>query len=216
MTPFTSAGIPLPVKLAYSAFVALLIPVYATNYGFANFLYFCDIALFITLVGLWREDAFLVSMAAVGILASQLLWLVDYFAHFAGFSITGVTEYMFDSSKSLFLRSLSLFHGWLPVLLIYLVGRLGYDRRALAAWTVLAWVVLLVCYNFMPPPTPSPGNAAVNINYVFGVSDTAAQTWMPPLAWLSCLMVGLPALLYVPTHLALTRLWPGRRVPLAA
>ena len=49
----------------------------------------------------------------------------------------------------------------------------------------------------------------VNINYVHGMSDTAAQTWMPPRAWLATLMAGLPALLYWPTHLLLKK-WFGK------
>jgi hypothetical protein len=197
--------VPLSLKLAYTAFMAVLVPVYWTNYGPANFLYFCDVALILTLVGIWREDRLLVSMCAVGILAPQILWLADFLAHFAGLSITGMTGYMFDASKSLFLRGLSLFHGWLPLLLLYLVWCLGYDRRALVWWTVLAWVVLLVCYFFMPGPRPDPGNAAVNINYVHGFSDMSAQTWMHPWAWLALLMVGLPTLLFLPTHWILAR-----------
>ncbi len=42
-----------------------------------------------------------------------------------------MTDYMFKHENSLFLRGLSLFHGWLPFLLVYLVWQLGYDRRAL-------------------------------------------------------------------------------------
>ena len=48
----------------------------------------------------------------------------------------------------------------------------------------------------------------VNINYVHGMSDAVAQTLMPPLAWLGLLLVGLPAVLFAPTHLALRRLAP--------
>lgn len=203
-----SSRVPLGLKLGYTAFMAVLIPVYWTSYGAANFLFFCDIALILTLVGIWREDRLLISMCAVGILAPQILWLADLLAHLVGLSITGMTGYMFDASRSLFLRGLSLFHGWLPLLLLYLVLRLGYDRRALASWTALAWVVLLVCYLLLPGPRPDPGNAAVNINYVHGFSDTAAQTWMHPWAWLALLMIALPALLFVPTHLALSR-WKG-------
>lgn len=197
--------IPLWLKIVYSAFMAVLIPVYWGNYGPANFLYFCDIALILTLVGIWTESRLLISMCAVGILAPQVLWLLDFFAHFAGLKITGMTGYMFDQSKSLFLRGLSLFHGWLPLLLIYLVMQLGYDRRALKSWTVLAWVTVLVCYFLMPGPRPDPGNAAVNINYVHGFSDTAAQTWVHPLLWLATLMVVLPVMLFIPTHFALTK-----------
>ncbi len=61
-----------------------------------------------------------------------------------------------------------------------------------------------------PWPQGTAGNATtpVNINYVHGMSDDAAQTWMPPLAWLATLMAGLPALLYFPTHLALKKWFP--------
>jgi hypothetical protein len=201
----TASKIPLPLKLAYTAFMAVLIPVYWANYGPSNFLYFCDVALLITLVGVWREDKLLISMPAVGILAPQVLWIADYLAHFVGLNLIGMTDYMFDANKSMFLRGLSLFHGWLPLLLVYLVARVGYDRRALTAWTALAWALLLVCYFFMPPPMTNPGNAAVNINYVYGLSDTTRQTWMPSLAWLATLMIALPALLFVPTHLILQR-----------
>jgi hypothetical protein len=42
----------------------------------------------------------------------------------------------------------------------------------------------------------------VNVNYVFGVGATA-QTWMAPGLWLALLMVALPLLIYLPTHLLL-------------
>jgi hypothetical protein len=147
-------------------------------------------------------------MCAVGILAPQMLWVVDFLANLVGIRITGMTDYMMQSDRSLFLRSLSLFHGWLPFLLVFLVWRVGYDRRGLAAWTALAWALLLVCFFFMPPPHPDPGLTPVNINYVWGLSDAAPQTWVPPVIWLIGMMVALPALLFAPVHLLLRRFMP--------
>lgn len=201
----SESRIPFALKLAYTVFMAVLIPVYWRNYGPANFFYFCDVALILTLVGLWREDRLLISMCAVGIVAPQILWLADYLVHFVGLSVTGMTDYMFDQSKSLFLRGLSLFHGWLPLLLLYLVARVGYDGRALRWWTLLAWALILICYFLLPGPRPDPGNAAVNINYVHGFSDTAPQTWMHPLLWLATMAVVMPVVLFIPTHLVLQR-----------
>lgn len=91
-----------------------------------------------------------------------------------------------------------------------MVALLGYDRRALPGWTVLATLVLLVSYTLAPaPPAPAENpNLAVNLNYVHGLSDEQPQTWMHPLAWLALLMVALPTLLYLPTHLTLQRLFP--------
>jgi hypothetical protein len=200
--------LPLWLKLAYTAFMAVLLPVYWANYGPTNFLYFCDVALLITLVGVWIESPLLVSMCAVGILASQALWVVDFLSNLIGWPLTGMTDYMFAADHSLFLRGLSLFHGWLPFLLVYLVWRLGYDRRGFPAWTVLAWILMLICFFFVPPPRPDPGLTPVNINYVWGMSDTVAQTWMPPAVWLAGLIILLPVLLYAPVHFLLRRFMP--------
>ena len=52
--------IPLWVKLLYPAFVCALVPYYWVAYTPWNFLYFCDLALLITLAGLWLESAFLI------------------------------------------------------------------------------------------------------------------------------------------------------------
>ena len=61
-----------------------------------------------------------------------------------------------------------------------------------------------------PPAPPDDPNAAVNINYVHGLSDVKAQTWMHPWLWLAALLIGLPACLYLPTHLVLIRAFPRR------
>jgi hypothetical protein len=204
----SSNRLPLWLKLAYSAFLAVLLPVYWRNYGPTNFLYFCDLALIVTLVGIWIESPLLVSMCAVGILMPQTLWVVDFAFGLFGVSLTGLTDYMFERDRSLFLRGLSLFHGWLPFLLAALIWRLGYDRRAFAAWTGVTWILLPVCFFFLPPPNPNPGLTPVNINYVWGMSDHAAQSFVDPAVWLIGMMVGMPLLLYAPVHLLLMRVAP--------
>jgi len=204
-----ASRIPLWLKLGYCVFMAVLIPVYWHYYGSTNFLYFCDIALILTLAGIWLESPLLLSMCAVGIVASQALWVVDFLAHFVGVSLTGITDYMFEAHRSLFLRGLSLFHGWLPFLLVYLIWKVGHDRRAFVAWTGLAWMLILICFFFMPPPQPNPGLTPVNINYVWGPSDHAPQTWVSPWIWVAGLIIGLPVLLFAPVHFLLVRIMPA-------
>ena len=208
----TKRLLPLSVKLAYTAFMAILIPVYWINYGPTNFLYFCDMSLILTLAGMWLESPLLVSMCAAGILAPQTFWVLDFLGNLAGRPLVGMTDYMFNASTSLFLRGLSLFHGWLPFLLAWLVWRTGYDARAFKAWTALSIASILVCFFFMPPPRPDPGLTPVNINYVWGMSDTQAQTWVPAWAWVTGLIVGLPLLVFLPTHLFLSRYAPRATV----
>jgi hypothetical protein len=226
--------VPLLLKLLYTAFMAVMVPVYWYNWGPTNFLYFCDLALFLTLAAIWTENPLLASIPAVGILVPQAVWVADFLtrAH-----ITGMTDYMFDSNSSLFARGLSFFHGWLPFLLVYLVWRLGYDRRALVCWTLLAWAVMFVCYLWIPPPAPAdpsaPQTAApevrerswkwcgndppTNINYVYGFGD-AAQTWMAPHLYFALLLVAFPLCLYLPAHLILRALFGSadRRAVLAS
>ena len=80
------------LKLAYTTFVCVLVPYYWVTYTPWNFLYFCDIALLVTLAALWLESPFLVSTQAVGILLPQALWVVDFAARFvAGVHVTGMT-----------------------------------------------------------------------------------------------------------------------------
>ena len=206
--------VPWPVAAAFTAFLAVLIPVYWTFYGPTNFLYFCDVALFLTLISVWTHRALPASAAAVGILIPQAVWVVDFFVTLGGGRLLGMTDYMFQfrDSQELFLRGLSFFHFWLPFLLAYVVWKIGYDRRGLVVWTVLAWALMLVGYFLLPAPGDVPPDAPgadlipVNVNYVFGPSTAEAQTWMPPLAWLATLLVGLPALVFVPTHVALRAL----------
>jgi hypothetical protein len=205
------SALPLSLKVAYSAFMAVLIPVYWYWYGLTNFLYFCDVALILTLVGVWRESRLLISMCAVGIIVPQMLWVLDFLGTMLGLPITGMTAYMFVPTSSLFLRGLSLFHGWIPFLLLYLVAKLGYDRRGLPAWTLLAWALIAVAFLFLPGPRPDAGLTPVNVNYVWGLSDAAAQSWMHPYAWLALLVIGMPALFFFPSHLLLQRFFTNAR-----
>jgi hypothetical protein len=204
-----SGSIPLWVKIVYSAFLAVMIPNYLRVYGPTNFLYFCDVAAFLTLIALWTENALLASAAAVGILLPQFLWVLDFAAQFIGLKITGMSAYMSNPKIPAFTRAISLFHGWLPFFLLYIVKRLGYDLRAFAVWVSLACVLMLVCYFWMPLPGERPAGSLkpVNINYVYGFSDDEQQHWMPAWAWLTTVFVGLPLLIWWPTHLLLSRLF---------
>src|ERR1700722_10797641 len=143
--------VPMAAKLAGTVFLAVLVPIYLHTYGPTNFLWFCDAALILTVIGMWMESPLLISMCSVGILIPQCLWLLDFGINLFGIHLLGLTSYMLDSGIPLFTRGLSLFHGWLPFLLVWLLGRLGYDKRALPAWGGLATGLVLVCYFFTPP-----------------------------------------------------------------
>jgi hypothetical protein len=190
------------VKLAYTVFLMVLVPKYLMDYGPSNFLYFCDVALFFALVSVWTEQPIWASAACMGILLFQVFWMADFLSMLAGKSLLGITSYMFDTGIPLFTRGLSFYHFWLPIFLLYLVFRLGYDRRAFMVWTLVTGILVPVCYFGVPllPPGQYKLHVPVNINYVYGFGDHVPQTWMPPVLWLGMMMIGLPLLVYWPTH----------------
>ncbi len=209
-SPIEKPKIAIAVKVLFTVFMLVLVPIYLKDYGPTNFLYFCDVALIMTLVALWREDPLWASMPTVGILLPQTIWMADFLAGVFGFNLLGMTTYMFDPNLPLFTRGLSFFHFWLPILLIWVTWRLGYDRRALPAWTACAWILMVVCYFFMPAPPPPKDNPnlPVNINFVYGPSGQKAQEWLPESVFFGLVMVGMPLLVYTPTHLLLRKLFP--------
>lgn len=191
------ALIPQWIKIGYTLFALATLIVYAFRYPPDNFLWFSDIALIATVPALWLENGLLASTMAVGVLLPEALWNLSFFGQLVtGRRISGLTDYMFDAAKPRYLRALSLFHVFLPVLLLWMIAMLGYDPEALAAQTVLAWVVLPVCYRFTDPKE--------NVNWVFGPGG-APQQRLHPLVYLALLMLGFPLLIYLPTHVLL--LW---------
>jgi hypothetical protein len=199
--------IPLAIKLAFTVFMAVLVPVYSYHYGPFVMLYFCDVALVLTLVALWWESPLFASMAAVGVLLGQLMWILDVAT---GTQYVGLAAYMFDDTYPLFGRILSLFHAWLPLLMIWVLSRLGYDRRAFFCYTVLAWVLLVVSYLFLPGPPGDPSRPlySYNVNYVYGLGSTP-HPWGP--WWFALLLVLFPLGFYLPTHLTLRALFRNPR-----
>jgi hypothetical protein len=112
-----------------------------------------------------------------------------------GFHPIGGTEYVFDGvNYPWHIRLSSLFHVFIPFLLLWGVWRLGYDRRAFFVQVVFAWSLLMVCYFLSP--------VEMDINWVFGPYDQT-QTFVSPGLYLVFLMLAMPLFLYLPIHLAL-------------
>ena len=189
------------IKVPYSLLVVVLVPLYWIEYGPQNFLWGSDVALFITLLALWLESRLLASMMAVAVLVPECFWIIDFACRLVAGpeALPGLgTQYMFNTDIPVFIRGLSLFHIVLPVLLVWLVYRLGYHQRALVWQTLLAWLVLSLSYIFTDPSR--------NINWVYGFGREP-QTWMPPTLYLVLLMILIPLVVYLPMHLLLGTLF---------
>ena len=190
--------IPTLAKVLLGLWLIVWVPVYWNAYGAVNFLWFCDLANLLIALAFWIESPLLLSSQAVGVLLIQILWIVDVLGRLAlGVHLIGGTEYMFDEATPLPLRLVSLFHVVTPPLLLWGLRRMGYDGRGLKLQTVIAIVVM---------PLSWLGGAELNLNWAwspFGVE----QTLLPPLVYLPVAMAGLVAIVYLPSHLVLRRLF---------
>ena len=191
--------IPISLKISYTLFVCLLVPIYWRQYGLVNFLWFSDIALLLLVPALWLESPLLISMMALAVVLPELVWNVDYFFRLAtGVSLIGLTSYMFDATIPPFIRGLSLFHVALPVILIWMLSLLGYDGRALLWQTLVAAAVLPLSYFL--------SNPRENVNWVYGLGEKP-QTKVPAPLFVLFLMLLFPVGVYLPTHLLLDRIF---------
>lgn len=195
----TDGSLPLWIKVAYTAFVLALIPIYWKEWGPANFLWFSDVALFVCVLALWLESKLLASMMAVGVLLPELYWNFELlFRLLTGKKLAGLTNYMWNSKYPLYLRLLSLFHIILPAILILMLYEFGYQPAALYYQIPLAWLVLFLCYKLTPP--------SANINWVFGLGNSP-QHKIPSRVFLVLIMLAYPLLLFIPTHFLLKTLF---------
>jgi hypothetical protein len=185
------------IRILYTLFLCALIPVYLHHYPLANFLWFSDIAMLITAAALWLQSSLLASMMALSVLLPEIIWNISFFASLIfGIDLFGMTAYMFDPRRPLYLRALSLFHVALPVLLLWMLRQFGYHRRAWFPQIILAWLVLPISYVFT--------TATANINWVLGPA-ARPQHRLPPLIYLAIEMILIPILIYLPTHLILAK-----------
>lgn len=194
-----AGAFPVWIKVAFTLFVAGFLPIY-WGYGDAgSFLWFYDVALLATAVALCFEWRLLASMTALAVLLPEAAWSAGFFSHaFGGPDLFGLAAYAFEASTPRALRALSPVHLGLPVLVLWMVYRLGYDRRALLAQTLLAWALLAASYALAFTP--------IGDLYGYGslaVGRNLARSWLPGELWLLLAMLAYPLLVYLPTHVLL-------------
>ena len=194
--------LPLWLKIVWTIWVIVWMPIYWHQYGAQNFLYFCDIGNVLIAVALWLESPLIFSWQAVGLLLFQTLFVVDLVgALFSGKHIIGATAYMFDPHVLLFVRLLSLFHVVTPPLLLWAIWRLGYDKRGWKYQTVMTWMVVPINYFWRPQ---------FNVNWARG-PFFQEQHFVPGPVYLLIYLIVVPLLVYWPTHRFLSWFDAGHR-----
>lgn len=168
-------------------------------WGPANFLHLCDVAVILTCIGLWTNSALLISSQAVSSVLIDIIWTLDVAARlFFGRHLIGGTEYLFDGSTPLWVRLLSLFHIVLPLILLWSLTRLGYDRRAWKLQSVILFPILIASRYVTPDQ---------NLN--FAVADPFLhRSYGPAPVHLAITFLFLVFVIYFPTHALFSRLFP--------
>jgi hypothetical protein len=177
------------------------LPAYFHVWGWANLLHLCDVAVILSFVGMWSANSLVLSSQAVSSVAVGFLWIADVgWRLVTGRILVGGTDYMWDTHYPLWVRLLSTFHIGLPLILLWTLRKVGYDKRALALQSAIA-AVLLIISRFLP--------ADLNMNYACR-DPVLHRAWGPAPIHLALIFSVLLALIYWPTHLLLAWLF---RVP---
>lgn len=194
--PSNRAKLPLWIRCVALVWLVFWFSVYWRGWGPLNFLHLCDIAEILACIGFIADSPLLISSQAVASLLVDAAWALD-----AGWTVVfgrhliGGTEYLFDPSHALWVRLLSLFHLALPVLLLWAVNRLGYDRRGFPLQLAIALPVFIAS-RFAP--------AAQNINYAF-TDPFFHRSFGPASLHIAVIFLFMLLVPYLPTHLALKR-----------
>lgn len=194
---------PLWMKAAAILFLCVFIPAHLRYSGPVNFLWLSDIGLFGAVLALLLGSRLLASMMLLATLVPDGVgWNLDFLvACLTGWHPLHATPYMFDAGVPLLIRGLSIFHPLVPALLVWMVYRLGYDRRALVAQSLLTCVLFPLTCLITPPGR--------NINWVYGPGQP--QSLVPGWLYLLGLILGVPILFYLPVHWLLRKLkWDAR------
>ncbi len=195
MVEETSGEFSLWLKLVYTVFFLLIMYVNFAYHGWRNVLWFSHIALVLLFLGLWTEKRVLVSMAGISVLFFHSLWTLMFLARLLfGFHSGGAIAYVFDAGTPLYLRSVTMFHVATPPLILYLLSKKGYDRRAFRYQKFWGATLILITYLLSPQR---------NVNWVHGPVEP--QSFLHPYFYLAVLITVLVLFVYLPTHLLLDK-----------
>lgn len=199
--------IPAPWRWAALIWLLIWIPIYWRTWGALNFLRLCDVAVILSCAGLWSRNRLLISSQAVSSILPDFVWALDAgWRLFLGHHLVGGTEYLFDSHYPLWIRLLTLYHLILPLVLLWALHRIGYDRHGLAVQSVIAGIIF-VASRFAGP--------VENVNYTF-TDPFFHRAWGSAPIHLAVIFLFILFVAYIPTHFVLRRLFPpptGNEVP---
>ena len=171
------------------------IPAYWKVWGWQNFLHICDLSLALSCAGVWFGNSLLISSQALAAIPADAAWCLDAgWRLFSGHHLFGGTEYLWDERFPLWVRLLSLFHLFLPFILVWACTRVGYDRRALKLQTMIT-AALLGGSRLLGPVS--------NMNYTY--RDPIFYKALGPAPIHVAIIFSVMVILFWPVHLVLRK-----------
>lgn len=195
---FLSRAGKYPTWMRCIAFVwfALWFSMYWRTWGAANFIHLCDVAVILTCIGMWTSSAVLISSQAVGAFIVDIVWAADAASRiFLRHALFPGNEYLTDPRYPLWIRSLTVFHVVMPLLLLWGVYLMGYDGRG---WTLQCAIALPI---FILARFTSPSS---NIDFAFS-DPFFHRAWGPAPTHILVIWLFMVIIVYWPTHLLLKR-----------
>jgi hypothetical protein len=172
--------------------MAFWVTVILWAYGPQNFLWICNLAQFLILYALWRGDRLILSSQAGTVCLVGMVWTADLALALAtGGGSATFTAYMFNPELPLLARGTSLYHVALPIFVLWLLRRTGYDRRGPWLQCAIGAVAVVSGWLLTEPHR--------NINWVHAPFEIE-QVWLPAWLYVVLLLVLYPMLLYAPGH----------------
>jgi hypothetical protein len=192
----TQQQVPKWIKYTYTLFIAVMVPAYYRHFGPTNFLWFSDIALLIMFIEVWLCTGILTSMMAVGALLFELGWngMFTYQIIVGNTNPNFICNILTPGFPILF-RILPLFHIFLPIIIIYMLKKLGYDKRAI--WYQSIFGILVLCIAHMATTKPQ------NIDWTYAFNNSPYTNLPQP--WNFIIVILLFMLFYQFSHFLLSK-----------
>lgn len=180
------------VRIVFTVWMAVWTPVILWAYGPQNFLWLCNVAQFLVLYALWAGDRFILSSQAGTVCLIGLVWVLDFIpAIITGGATAMITAYMFNPEYPMPTRIASMYHVFLPALILWVLYRRGYDRRGPWLQCAIGGLAIIGTWLLTDPER--------NVNWVAAPFHTE-QVWMPDVVWVVVMLVLGPLLIYWPGH----------------
>lgn len=178
------------LRLLFTGWMVFWIPVVLWAYGPQNFLWLCNIAKFVALFALWTRERFLLSSQAGTVCLVGVIWTLDLLVGVAtGGDGAVITAYVFDPDLPLPARLASLYHLFLPALVVRILLQRGYDRRGPWVQTGIGGAAVVAAWLLAGPEQ--------NINWAYGPLGLEV---LPQPYWAMAAVIIYPLVVYVPGH----------------